>query len=59
MAAVAGRLTGLGHPPATLDNAYWAERGAVAFADPDGWMVVFAPWVFGKDPVPPVSAEKG
>ncbi|SDH57348.1 VOC family protein [Nonomuraea jiangxiensis] len=57
VAAAAGRLTGLGHRPATLDNAYWAERGAVAFADPDGWMIVFAPWVFGKDPVPPVAGR--
>ncbi|MEO3789100.1 VOC family protein [Nonomuraea sp. B10E15] len=55
VAAVVERLAGLGHRPAPLDNPYWAERGAVAYADPDGWMVVFAPWIFGQDPVPTVA----
>jgi hypothetical protein len=50
--AVITRLTARGHMPAKLDNPYWEQRGAVAFADPDGWMVVLAPWVFGVDPVP-------
>jgi GNAT superfamily N-acetyltransferase len=31
------------HAPVALDNRYWAEVGAVAFADPDGWRVVLAP----------------
>jgi hypothetical protein len=33
-----------------VENPYWADRGAVSFADPDGWIVVLAPWVFGHDP---------
>lgn len=41
-----------GHEPVEAANSYWPERGAVVFADPDGWMVVLAPWVFGEDPVP-------
>ncbi|KAB8194783.1 VOC family protein [Nonomuraea phyllanthi] len=56
VAGVVERLSGMGLRPADLDNAYWAARGAVAFADPDGWMVVLAPWVFGVDPVPPAAS---
>jgi hypothetical protein len=55
--AVIARLTARGHMPARLDNPYWEQRGAVAFADPDGWMVVLAPWVFGVDPVPQPTAR--
>ncbi|MBF8189974.1 hypothetical protein ITP53_30465 [Nonomuraea sp. K274] len=55
VAGVVARLAAHGHRPAELDNPYWPARGAVAFADPDQWMVVFAPWVFGVDPVPAVS----
>lgn len=29
-------------------NPYWNQRGAVLFEDPDGWLVVLAPWVFGE-----------
>jgi hypothetical protein len=53
VAAATARLTGRGHSPVTVENPYWAERGAVCFADPDGWIVVLAPWVFGTDPTPP------
>ncbi|WP_433548760.1 VOC family protein [Streptomyces sp. CA-294286] len=51
----AARLRERGHRPVAAANAYWPERGAVLFADPDGWLVVLAPWVFGKDPVPQPS----
>jgi len=33
-------------------HAYWAANGAVGFRDPDGRMLVFAPWVYGRDPEP-------
>jgi ribosomal protein S18 acetylase RimI-like enzyme len=33
-------------------HAYWAANGAVVHHDPDGRDVVFAPWVFGRDPEP-------
>ncbi|MFJ2742519.1 VOC family protein [Streptomyces sp. NPDC087440] len=46
------RLRERGHEPVEAANAYWPERGSVLFADPDGWLVVLAPWVFGEDPVP-------
>src|SRR3954452_1359108 len=39
-------------------HAYWVANRAVIFRDPDGRRVVFAPWVFGRDPEPisrPVS----
>ncbi|MGW7417134.1 VOC family protein [Streptomyces sp. NPDC054863] len=46
------RMRERGHEPVEAANSYWPERGAVVFADPDGWMVILAPWVFGEDPVP-------
>ncbi|MFI9722151.1 VOC family protein [Streptomyces sp. NPDC052396] len=49
---VVRRLADRGHRPVKAANPYWPERGAVLFEDPDGWLVVLAPWVFGKDPVP-------
>jgi GNAT superfamily N-acetyltransferase len=33
-------------------HAYWSANGAVTFQDPDGRDVVFAPWVYGRDPEP-------
>src|SRR3954451_2296913 len=33
-------------------HPYWQANGAVAYADPDGRQVVFAPWVYGRDPEP-------
>ncbi|MFI5804851.1 VOC family protein [Streptomyces sp. NPDC051561] len=50
--AAVRRLRERGHQPVEAANSYWPKRGAVVFADPDGWMVVLAPWVFGEDPVP-------
>lgn len=45
-------LRELGHVPVTAANPYWPEHGAVLFEDPDGWLVVLAPWVFGRAPAP-------
>ncbi|MEU5836491.1 VOC family protein [Streptomyces diacarni] len=45
-------LTSRGHRPVAATNPYWPTRGATVFADPDGWQLVLAPWVFGRDPVP-------
>ena len=33
-------------------HGYWSANGAVVFRDPDGRGVVFAPWVYGRDPDP-------
>ncbi|MFG3280430.1 VOC family protein [Streptomyces sp. NPDC048111] len=52
VAAAARRLTAHGHSPVASANPYWPARGAVLFADPDGWLVVLAPWVFGEESPP-------
>ncbi|KWW99877.1 hypothetical protein TH66_07395 [Carbonactinospora thermoautotrophica] len=45
---VAERLRAHGHEPVPPANPYWARRGAVAFEDPDRWVVILAPWIFGR-----------
>ncbi|HEV2634032.1 MAG TPA: VOC family protein [Actinocrinis sp.] len=47
VAGVVARLAAFGHAPVEPANGYWSDRGAVAFEDPDRWVVVFAPWIFG------------
>lgn len=42
------RMAARGHAPVPSANPYWSARGAVEYADPDGWRVVLAPWVFGS-----------
>ncbi|QDY75968.1 VOC family protein [Streptomyces qinzhouensis] len=51
--AVAAGLKARGHRPVPAANPYWTRYGAVLFEDPDGWLVVLAPWVFGRTPPPP------
>jgi catechol 2,3-dioxygenase-like lactoylglutathione lyase family enzyme len=41
------RLGSRGHRPVPPANPYWSEHGATLFEDPDGWLVVLVPWVFG------------
>ncbi|HEY6745783.1 MAG TPA: VOC family protein, partial [Mycobacteriales bacterium] len=51
--AVATRqLRESGFPPEPAPHDYWAASGAVSYRDPDGRDVVFAPWVYGRDPEP-------
>jgi hypothetical protein len=50
--AAVNRLEAHGHHAVTAANQYWPAHGAVLFADPDGWLVVLAPWVFGEQPPP-------
>ncbi|MFF4407670.1 VOC family protein [Streptomyces sp. NPDC001404] len=52
---VVRRMEERGHRSVAAANPYWPERGAVLFEDPDGWLVVLAPWVFGTDPRQGVS----
>lgn len=52
VAEATGRLTAAGIAPETDPHPYWAANGAVIYRDPDGRDVVFAPWVFGRDPSP-------
>ncbi|HEX4832195.1 MAG TPA: VOC family protein [Trebonia sp.] len=45
------RVTGSGAKPVT-PSQYWIDNDSVAFADPDGRQVIFAPWIFGQEPMP-------
>jgi catechol 2,3-dioxygenase-like lactoylglutathione lyase family enzyme len=60
--AATSRLRTAGLSPDPHPHAYWAANGAVTFRDPDGRAVIFAPWVFGRDPDPvddhPPSPDK-
>lgn len=42
----ADRLRERGVESVAAENPYWTERGAVAFMDPDGWVVTLAPWEY-------------
>ena len=53
------RLADVGFEPRTDQHAYWAANGAVTYDDPDGRSVVFAPWVYGRDPEPANAAAAG
>jgi catechol 2,3-dioxygenase-like lactoylglutathione lyase family enzyme len=50
MLDVVGRLGERGHEPVELDNPWWREHGALAFADPDNWRIVLMP-----NPIPLVA----
>jgi GNAT superfamily N-acetyltransferase len=50
-AAVAPLLRA-GLTPISDPHPYWSANGAAIFRDPDGRDVVFAPWVYGRDPEP-------
>ncbi|MFW0795014.1 VOC family protein [Gordonia sp. CPCC 205515] len=42
------RLVDRGHRPVPAANPYWTAHRAVCFEDPDGWVVVLVPEVFGQ-----------
>lgn len=44
VAEVEFRLRAAGVTPVPAENPYWTRRGARAFTDPDGWVVILAPW---------------
>jgi catechol 2,3-dioxygenase-like lactoylglutathione lyase family enzyme len=50
--AATSPLRAAGLTPDPSPHAYWAANGAITFRDPDGRAVIFAPWVFGRDPDP-------
>jgi catechol 2,3-dioxygenase-like lactoylglutathione lyase family enzyme len=50
MPDVVTRLGESGHEPVELDNLWWRESGAIAFADPDNWRIVLMP-----NPIPLAS----
>jgi catechol 2,3-dioxygenase-like lactoylglutathione lyase family enzyme len=45
-------LLGAGIIPEPAPHPYWHANGAVVFLDPDGRGVVYAPWIFGRQPDP-------
>jgi catechol 2,3-dioxygenase-like lactoylglutathione lyase family enzyme len=49
--AAVQRLTDAGLTPVTPAQ-YWIDNDSVAFTDPDGRMVIFAPWIFGREAPP-------
>lgn len=49
------RQRGLTPDPET--HAYWEANGALGYLDPDGRAVVFAPWVYGREPDPVDRAD--
>jgi GNAT superfamily N-acetyltransferase len=52
VATATAPLRDRGLQPRPDAHPYWQARGAVTFRDPDGRDVVFAPWVYGRDPEP-------
>ncbi|MBV9142572.1 MAG: VOC family protein [Pseudonocardiales bacterium] len=50
VASAAAHLQAHGYVPVIPENPYWSDRGAIEFKDPDAWVVIFAPWVFGAVP---------
>jgi catechol 2,3-dioxygenase-like lactoylglutathione lyase family enzyme len=49
--AAVRRLAEAGLTPVTPAR-YWIDNDSVAFSDPDGRMVIFAPWIFGAEAPP-------
>ena len=52
VAAATAPLREHGLTPGPDPHPYWNANGAVVYPDPDGREVVFAPWVYGRDPEP-------
>jgi len=52
VATATAPLRAAGLEPNPTPHPYWAANGAVVFRDPDGRDVVFAPWVYGREPDP-------
>jgi len=52
VSAATAPLAEHGYGPEPEPHPYWRANGGVTYRDPDGRAVVFAPWVFGRDPQP-------
>jgi catechol 2,3-dioxygenase-like lactoylglutathione lyase family enzyme len=46
------KLLAHGVRPESGQHPYWEENGGTTFRDPDGRGVIYAGWVFGRDPQP-------
>lgn len=52
------KLRTTGVRPEPEQHPYWADNGGTTFRDPDGRGIVYAAWVFGRDPQPSDRARK-
>lgn len=52
MSAATAPLREHGLSPELEPHPYWRANGATLYRDPDGRGLVFAPWVYGRDPDP-------
>jgi catechol 2,3-dioxygenase-like lactoylglutathione lyase family enzyme len=52
LAQAVAPLVSAGVPRDPTPHPYWRANGAVVFLDPDGRGLVYAPWVFGRQPDP-------
>jgi predicted N-acetyltransferase YhbS len=52
MSSATAELRASGLEPVQRQHPYWSANGARTYEDPDGREVVFAPWVFGREPDP-------
>jgi catechol 2,3-dioxygenase-like lactoylglutathione lyase family enzyme len=52
VAAATAPLREYGLSPEPHPHPYWQANGAAVYRDPDGRDLVFAPWVYGRDPDP-------
>jgi catechol 2,3-dioxygenase-like lactoylglutathione lyase family enzyme len=59
VAAAVEPLLRSGREPDPAAHPYWLARGATVFLDPDGRGVVFAPWIYARDPEPGAEGTAG
>jgi len=45
--------------PERDQHPYWEENGGITVRDPDGRGVIYASWVFGRDPQPSDRSHEG
>lgn len=50
--AATAPLRDRGLTPDPDPHPYWGANGAVSYRDPDGRVLVYAPWVYGREPDP-------
>lgn len=53
------KLLANGVRPERDQHPYWDENGGTTFRDPDGRGVIYASWVFGRDPQPSDRPHEG
>jgi catechol 2,3-dioxygenase-like lactoylglutathione lyase family enzyme len=51
------KLRANGVHPVADQHPYWEANGGTTFLDPDGRGLIYASWVYGRDPQPSVSSD--